>query len=138
MSFPNVPLGKTDWDRKLAQAVNHLLNQVTYYTISAEGIPDAGQELWDEEFPVSVRIDSSSCALRLKDETGIAPTSDATFTLTVGGVTFATGTIPAGQSEGNWAFTSTAIPDFTRTLITAPSPQDATLSDVIISLAVSE
>ena len=138
-SYPNVPLQRgNDWDRKTAQAVNHLLNQLTYYTFTVEGVPDAAQEIIDVEFPIPVKVVWDSCTFRLRDEVGVAPTADAQVTFTAGGSTIATGTILAGQSEGTISPTSTAVAAFRRFLVTAPNPQDATLSDFIISLAVSE
>ena len=136
MAYPNVPLGKNEQDRRVSQAVNHLLNQVEYYVIQAEGQPDASQELFDQEFPLPVTLVASSCVLKLKDGTGVTPTNSAAFTLTVGGVTVGTGTLGAGQTTGNWQFTTTAIPEFTRVLLTAPTPQDATLANVVIAIAV--
>lgn len=138
MGYPNVPLGKNEQDRRVSQAVNHLLNQVTYYTYTVEGMPDGGQEIIDVEFPVPVKLIRDACVLQLRNGVGVAPTSDAVITFSVGGSTIATGTVPAGEDEGSITFTSTDIPAFTRFLVTAPNPQDATLSDFIISLAVSE
>ena len=138
-SYPNVPTQRGhDFDRKVAQAVNHLLNQTTFYTYVIEGVPDASQEVIDIEFPIAVELVKDQCVLRLRNMVGVAPTADATVTFSVGGSTIATGVIPAGQSEGTITFTSNSIPAFTRFVVTAPNPQDATLSDFIISLAVSE
>ena len=138
MSYPNVPLGRNEQDRRISQAVNHLLNQVTYYTFTIEGVPSAGQEIIDLEFPLPVELVRDACVLQLRNGVGIAPTADVTITFSVGGSTIATGTILAGQSEGSITFTSNEVPAFTRFLVTAPNPQDATFSDFIISLAVSE
>lgn len=139
MGYPNVPAQRgPDFDRKVAQAVNHLLNQVTFYTFTIEGVPDAAQELIDREWPIPLKLVTDQCVLQLRDEVGVAPTADVTITFSVGGSTIATGLIEAGESEGAITFTSNEIPAFTRFLVTAPNPQDATFSDFIISLAVSE
>ena len=115
MSYPNVPLGRHEQDRRISQAVNHLLNQVTYYTFTIEGVQSAGQEIIYLEFPLPVELVRDACVLQLRNGVGVAPTADVTIT-----------------------FTSNEVPAFTRFLVTAPNPQDATFSDFIISLAVSE
>ena len=132
MSYPNVPLGQSEWQRRVAQATNYLLNEITILHAKAAGMPDAAQELVDEEFAIPTTIIARECALRCD----VAPTNNAVFTISIGGVSAGTGTILAGQTEGTYTFTESGIPAFDRLLIVAPSPQDPTLDTVRFFIAL--
>lgn len=134
-SYPNVPLGQTDWQRRLAQAVNFLLNLVEYNALVVEGVPDDAESIILTQFGVTRTLSPGSMS-------GWAPaastaTSDAVITFQVAGVTIGTITFPAGEQDAVVAFTSNSIPADTDFEIIAPSPQDATLADFTITLAFS-
>ena len=133
MSYPNVPLGKSDWDRKLAQAVNHLLNQVTYMQFVIEGQPADGESVILTQFPVKVGLLSAQSS----GWAGTAPTSDAVFTVLINGSSAGTITFPAGSQDATVSLSVTEIPAFTDFEITAPTPQDATLADVTLTLVAN-
>ena len=135
MSYPNVPLGKSDWDRKVAQAVNHLLNQVEFNQLVIDGMPTDGEVLMLTQFPVARKLAPTSMS-------GWVPaasvaTSDAVVTFKVDGATIGTITYPAGEQDAVVSFTSSDIPADTDFEIILPTPQDATLADFTIVLAFS-
>ena len=133
MSYPNVPLGKSDWDRKVAQAVNHLLNQVTYMQFVVEGQPSVGESVILTQFPVAVSL----IAAQSSGWAGTPSASDAVFTVLINGASAGTITFTAGQEDAAVSLTVTDIPAFTDFEIVAPTPQDASLADVTLTLAAN-
>ena len=133
-SYPNVPLQRgNDWDRKVAQATNYLLNQLTFFQFVIEDQPDAGESILLTQFPVNVPLIATQCS----GWAATAATSDAVFTLTIGGSAAGTITFLAGQQTGTVALSTTTVPAETNFEITAPTPQDATLADITLTLAAS-
>jgi hypothetical protein len=133
VSFPNVPLRlSADWVRRIADAVNYLLNRKSYLTIFADGVPSAGQQLLRTKFSERLVI----AAVSSLGDAGVAATADAAFDLLVDGVSIGTITFAAGQATAAIALTSTEIPSLAVFEVIAPNPADATLADVTLSLAV--
>jgi hypothetical protein len=131
MSYPNVPLGTSAWQRRVAQALNHLLNNLSYNTYIAEGLPTAGEQILITQFPVPIT---------LVDLSGWVPaasvsTADATVTLKVAGTTIATVKYEAGQQDAVATIITPDIPANTDFEIIAPTPADATLADFTLTLA---
>lgn len=133
MGFPNVPLGGADWQRKASQAINHLLNQITFFQFTVADQPDAAESIILTQFPVPVPLVASQCM----GWAGTAPASDAVFTLNVGGSSAGTYTFPAGQQDAVIALTVSQIPADTDFEIVAPASQDASLADITITIAAS-
>lgn len=134
MSYPNVPLGKNEQDRRVAQALNSLLNELDYVGSHInDGPPDAGEEVLHElrTFPVSI-VKSSCYAVA---ETA-GTTADAVFALTIDGEDAGTVTFPPGETEGVFDITLTDIPALTPLKITAPDPANAALDDITIIIAL--
>ena len=135
MGYPNVPLGTTEWQRKLAQATNYLINRVQFNHWVIEGEPASGEVFFETIFPVPLNIIASSCA-------GWAPaatvaTNDAAVSFYLNDTLIGTITYPAGVQDAVVAFTTTAIPSHTPFKIVLPTPQDATLADFTLILATS-
>jgi hypothetical protein len=132
-AYPNVPtLWTPDGHRKNAQALNHLLNQQDYIQIEAAGVPDAGQTLFSGKFPFPVTLVPGSCGL----EADVAATNAASFALDVDGVSIGSITVPAVGTVGIFSITTTRIPAWGRLTILAPNPQDPSLADITLSLAI--
>jgi hypothetical protein len=134
-SYPNVPLQRgNDWDRKVAQATNYLLNQLTFFQFAVEGQPTSGEVILRTRNPVDWPLVANQCSITAET----APTADAVVIINVAGSLFATATILAGQDEGTVAFlSSTRLPAATSYEIVMPTPQDATLADITLTLAAS-
>jgi hypothetical protein len=133
-AFPNVPTRRGhDFDGRVAQAVNHLLNQITFFQFVIEDQPTAGESILLTQFPVELPLVSTQCS----GWAATAASSDAVFTLTVGGSSAGTITFPAGEQDGVVVLTTTTIPADTDFEIVAPTPQDATLADITLTLAAS-
>jgi hypothetical protein len=133
VSFPNVPkILSPDWVRRIADAVNYLLNRKSYLNIFADGLPSAGQQLLRTKFSERLVI----AAVSSIGDAGVAATASATFTLQVNGSSIGTIVFGAGQTTATISLTSTEIPSLSVFEVIAPSPADATLADVTISLAV--
>lgn len=136
MSYPNIPIGVGqsigDWVRRASQAINYLLNITEYVSIDADGVPSAGQELLNLKFPFPVTINTSASGLACD----VAPTADAVFAFSIGGASAGSATIAAGQNAGTLNLTTTTIPAWTRFIVTAPNPADATLADITLALAL--
>jgi hypothetical protein len=134
MGYPNVPLQRgNDWDRKVAQAINYQLNQLTFFQFVVEGQPTSGESILLTRNPVDWPLVASQCFITAET----APTSDAVVSIYVAGSLIGTGTILAGQDEGTVALTTPRVPANTTFEIVAPTPQDATLADITITLAAS-
>lgn len=132
MSFPNLP-SHGGQPRDVARAVNHLLNRVSYLTVFADGMPTAAQQLLRVKLPVPlVIVDHDSIG-----DAGTAPTADAVFAVKIDGVSAGTLTFPAGQASATVSITTKDVPALSLLEVYAPSPQDASLADVTLSLAVS-
>lgn len=131
MAFPNIPRNGPDWQRRAADAVNYLLNQVGYFHIGIEGSPTAAQELFKASFAVPINLLQSMSVGRA----GTAATATATFIITIGGATAGTIAFLAGQTEATVALTTTRVPALSELKVVAPSPQDATLADITLELA---
>jgi hypothetical protein len=132
-AYPNVPtLWTPDGHGKNARAINHLLNQQDYIQIEASGVPSAGQTLFSGKFPFLVTLVPGSCGL----EADVAATNAATFALAVDGVSIGTITVPAVGDTGIFSISTTKIPAWGRLTILAPNPQDPTLADITLSLAI--
>lgn len=114
-----------------ASLVEDTTEEPQLIAIVIEGKPGAG-----EVYP---RLDMPSARYRIlpgacSASCGTAPTSGVTFTLSLEGTQFGTVTFAAGFTQGTFAFTSTLLLGGVLE-VTAPDPQDATLSDVSITLA---
>ena len=134
MSYPNVPLQRgPDFDRKVAQGLNHLINQVTFFQFVIEAQPTSGESILLTQFPVDLPLVSTQCS----GWAATAPSSDAVFTLTIGGSSAGTITFPAGEQDAVVVLTTTTIPAATDFEILAPTPQDATLAGITLTLAAS-
>lgn len=133
MSYPNVPIGQSAWQRQIAQALNHVLNQVTFFQFVVEGQPADAESIILTQFPVKVGLLASQCTAWA----ATAPTSDAVFNVYIGGVLAGTITFLAGQQTGTVTLTITEIAALTDFEITAPTPQDASLADVTLTLAAN-
>jgi hypothetical protein len=134
MGYPNVPLQRgNDWDRKVAQATNYLLNQITFFQFVIEDQPTSGESILLTRNPVAWPLVANQCS----GWAATAATSDAVFNINVGGSLAGTITFPAGQQTGVVALTTTTVPANTDFEIVAPTPQDATLADITITLAAS-
>lgn len=131
MAYPRVPLGSGDWQRRVADAVNRLLGQVSYFHISVAGSPTAAQSLFKASFAVPLKLLQSMTVARSE----VAATATAAFTITIGGTTAGTIAFLAGATEGVVAFTRTDVPALTELEILAPSPEDATLSNITLEIA---
>ena len=134
-SYPNVPLGTTDWERRVAMAVNHLLNRLNYNHWVFDGQPTAGEVLILTQFPIATTLVAGSCGGWVP-ATSVA-TSDAVVSFYTDGVLVGTVTYPAGQQTAVVSITNPLIPADTDFQIVAPDPQDATLSDFTLILATS-
>jgi hypothetical protein len=138
VSYPNVPLfdggNLADWQRRVAQAINYLLNKLEYVVETVEGVPTSGQVALDTQFPTARTISQSDCSIFAAS----TPTADASFDITLAGSTIGTATILAGQTEGTFAFSSTAVSADARFQCTCPTPADATLADIFMTIALSE
>jgi hypothetical protein len=133
-NYPNVPLQRgEDFDRKVAQAVNHLLNEQGYIIIEVDGVPDAGQELLNRQFPVPVQIVANDCGLKAD----VATTNAASFAVTIGGASAGTINLAATATLASFSLSVTEVPAWTRLRITAPNPQDPTLADFTLALAIN-
>jgi len=133
VSFPNVPkVLSSDWVRRIADAVNYLLNRKSYLTIFADGVPSAGQQLLRTKFSERLVIAADSSV----GDASVAATASAAFTLQVNGSSIGSITFGAGQTTATISLTSTEIPSLAVFEVIAPDPADATLADVTISLAV--
>ena len=131
--FPNVPtLWTPSGHRKNAEALNHLLNQQDYINVEIAGVPSAGQVLLSMKFPFPVTIVPASSGL----EADVAATSSASVTFEIGGSPAGSATFPALGDEAQFSLTTTEIPAWTRLRILAPTPQDATLADLTLALAI--
>lgn len=133
ITYPRVSHRQPDKDRTFAGAINHLLNKLNYLHVSIVGKPTAGEVILDTEFPVPLFISFENSLLVA--ETGA--TASAAWDISVGGSTAATITFGAGQSTGTSSVPSIGVPARTRFTLTAPGTQDATLSDITLSLAAS-
>jgi hypothetical protein len=133
MSYPNIPLGKNDQDRRVSQAVNHLLNQDTFFQFVIEDQPTSGESILLTQNPVAWPLVANQCS----GWAATAASSDAVFNINVGGSLAGTVTFPAGDQDAVVALTTTTIPANTSFEIIAPTPQDATLADITITLAAS-
>ena len=134
MSYPNVPLQRgPDFDRKAAQAINHLLNQITFFQFVIEGQPTSGESILLTRNPVAWPLVAPQCS----GWAATAASSDAVFNIMVGGSSIGTITFQAGQQDATVTLTSTSIPAETDFEILAPTPQDATLADITLTLAAS-
>lgn len=134
MAFPNIPKNGNDWQRRTTDAVNHLLNQQPNGVFYFQDMPDAGQSYGPTQFPVSYTlIPRGSNAIA-----GTAATATAVFTVLIDGVTAITITFNAGETSGVMAFASESLPLLTDFEIVAPNPQDATLADITIILALTQ
>lgn len=132
-SYPNVPtLWTPDGHRRNSQALNHLLNQQDYINVEAAGVPDAGQVLLSMKFPFPVTIVPASSGL----EADVAATNSAQVEFEIGGSSAGTATFPALGDEAQFSITTTTIPAWTRLRILAPTPQDPTLADLTLALAI--
>jgi hypothetical protein len=136
LSYPNVPLydggNLADWQRRVASAINYLLNKLEYVVGTIEGAATPGQSIIDTMFPTQRTISQSDCVLKC----GTAPAGDASFPVILDGTTIGTGLIAAGQTDGSLSFTDTTIPADTRFQSTCPA--DATLADIFMTIALSE
>jgi hypothetical protein len=134
MGYPNVPLQRgNDWDRKVAQATNYLLNQITFFQFVIEDQPTSGESILLTQNPVAWPLVATQCS----GWAATAASSDAVFNIMVGGVVAGTVTFPAGDQDAVVALTTTTVPANTTFEIVAPTPQDATLADITLTLAAS-
>jgi hypothetical protein len=133
VSYPNIPLGGRDWQRRATSAINYTLNQLTFFQFVIEDQPDAGESILLTQFPVAVPLVPSNCS----GWAATAPTNDAVFTLNVGGASAGTITFPAGEQAAVVVLSTTTIPADTEFEIVAPTPQDVTLADITLTLAAS-
>jgi hypothetical protein len=131
VGYPNVPLGVTEWQRKIAQAINYQLNKLTFFQFATEGQPDDAQQILITRFPVTVPLVISQCSGWAE----IAPTNSATFTLNIDGAAAGYIIFAAGSQEASVSITTANIPAEIPFEIVAPTPQDATLADVTLTLA---
>lgn len=131
MSYPNVPLGISAWQRKISQAVNYLLNKLEYNNYIVVGSPTAGQSILKTRFPLPLTLSD------LSGWTATTATADAVVTLKVDGSAIATLTFLAGRADALSSITAPDIPADTDFEIIAPDPQDATLADFTITLGTS-
>lgn len=135
MSYPNIPLGRTEQERRVSSAVNYLLNQSPNLVIFVQDQPTAAQSIYGPTFlPISYTIIQRNCYARAS----VAATSAAVFTILIAGVTAGTITFNAGATDGVIAFSITSLPALTNIEIVAPNPQDATLSDITLILALDQ
>lgn len=133
MSYPNVPtLWTPDGHRKNAQALNHLLNQQDYISVEIAGAPSAGQVLLSMKFPFPVTIVPVSSGL----EADVAATNPAQVTFEIGGSPAGTATFSALGDTAQFSLSTTTIPAWTRLRVLAPNPQDPTLADLTLALAI--
>jgi hypothetical protein len=114
-------------------AINHLLNEQNFIKIEAQGVPDAGQELLDEQYPFPLTIVPSASGLKAD----IATTSAASLAVTIGGEAAGTIDLAAVATQGTFNLSVTEVPAWTRIRITAPNPQDPTLADFTLALAIT-
>jgi hypothetical protein len=134
MGYPNVPLQRgNDWDRKVALAINYQLNQLTFFQFVIEDQPTSGESILLTQNPVAWPLVANQCS----GWAATAATSDAVFNINVDGSLVGTVTFPAGQQTGVVALTTTTITANTTFEIVAPTPQDATLADITLTLAAS-
>ena len=133
MSYPNVPLGNTPWQRQISQATNHLLNQINYFQFVVEGQPADGETIIKTQFPIPVTLIASECS----GWAGTASSGTAVVNYAIGGVSAGTTTFSAGNQDAPTSLTTVLIPAFTDFEITAPTPQDATLADVTLTLVAN-
>lgn len=133
-SYPNVPTQRgADWDRKVAQATNYLLNQITFFQFAVEGQPNSGEVILRTQFPVDIPLVANQCS----GWAGTTSTDTAVVTYYIDGVSAGTVTYSAGGEDAVTALSVTRIPANTPFEIVAPTPQDATLADITITLAAS-
>lgn len=133
MSYPNVPLGQSDWQRKTSNAVNFLLNEIQFLQIIASGQPDSGQVLFSTQFPVPLTLSAGDTFAFA----GTPATADAITQFYIGGVLAGTVTHLAGEEEAVVSITTALIPARTQFEIIGPPLQDATLADLTYALAFS-
>lgn len=134
MAYPRLPLGRSEQDRKVAQTVNHLLDQFDLIYAKTDGAPTAGQSLIGGpfKFPISKTI-LASHTIAYSD---VPATASATANITVGGAVIGTLVWPAASTETIVTITSNLIPARTEFDVVAPDPADATLSGIHTSIAL--
>lgn len=133
MKYPNLPLGRSEQDRRVAQTVNYLLNKVTFIKIDISGsLMAASQVIYNSFFPVPYGIVEEECIAKART----VSTNDAVFNITIGGSAAGTITFLAGQTDGTFDFTTHDLEALDDLLITAPAVQDPTLNDITICIAV--
>lgn len=131
MSYPRVPVIPTqDSARKFGGAINHLLGRMSYIHLEIAGKPAAGQVILSTQFPVALTVVPTGGLFKAK----VGATAAPAFTITVDGVM--AGSIPFTGTDGTLGL-GFEVPAATPFEVIAPTPQDATLSDITLSLAVS-
>lgn len=135
MSLPNIPRTGTDWQRRATDAVNYLVNQAPNLVLFVQDQPTAAQSVYGPTYlPVSYTIIQRSCF----SSSATAATVTSVFHINIGGVLAGTVTFNAGTTDGVIAFSETEIPALTTLEVIAPTPQDATLSDITIIIALEQ
>lgn len=132
MPYPRIPLGRTEQDRKVSQAVNHLLEQFDWLHITVDGQPTAGQSLFKTKFPTA-RTMIASHTVAYSD---VAAAATATANILIGGSVAGTIVWTAGATQAVVTLTTAIIPARTEFEVVAPTPADSTLSDPTISIAL--
>lgn len=134
MKFPNVPRqGGPDWFRRIAEAVNHLLNRPSYFSLFVDGVPAADQQLLRLKIAQPFTINASASL----GDAGVAATGSAVFTIKVSGSDVGTITFGAGQTTATVSITAPDVPALALFEVYAPNPADATLADITLSIAVA-
>ena len=132
-STPLVPLdgNMPDWSRRVATAVNRFSSRLSYLVVNAAGAPALNQLLFRGRLPFQMSLSAASSS----GDAAVAATGNPAFSIKVNSVVV-----------GTWVFTGTAsvvsittptVPANALFEIYAPVPQDATLADVSLSLAIS-
>ncbi len=121
-----------DATRRHSQAINELLSRLSYILIKTDGQPTAGQVVLSFRSPLNMNMVAGAFLMRAETaSTGTADWLISVDGVQVGTVSFAT------SATGVVTLTNDLIPQGSLFAVTAPSPQDATLSDITISIAVS-
>jgi hypothetical protein len=133
VSYPNIPLGGRDWQRRATQAINYTLNELTYLQLRIDDGPlTDGEVVWNDVFPIGFKLVRTSCYATARTPS----VTTAVFTILIGGVQAGAITFSTGQTAGVIDITETDLPALTDLEIVAPDPADTILDDLTIIIAL--